>query len=647
MRFRIAPGVFDLSPEFCVGVVVATGLANEASDQASLAELRKQAQPQAAGGPVETLPAIAAWRAAFARAGIDAERYPSSIEALLKRIAQGEEAPSVNRAVDFANSVSLRHQVPVGAHDLDRLRGDFEVRLSRVGDVFTPLNHRESEPVPEGEVVYADQAEVRTRRWVWRLGDRGKVTPASRNVFFPIDGFKGQTDGRVRQAVDDLARLLRQHFGARVFTGFVDAERPELEIPDWERAAPDPIERLLTRRVVEILPSREELERALRSGKKIRIYLGVDATSPVIHVGHAVQIQKLREFQDLGHKVILLIGDFTGRIGDPTDKSATRTQLTREQVRENAQTYKEQAGKILDFDSKDNPVEVRFNGEWWDQRTAKDVVEDAAFFTVQQMLQRDMFQKRLAENRPIGLHEFLYPLLQGYDSVALDVDAELGGTDQTFNMLAGRTLVKGILGKEKFVLTGPLLEGLDGRKMSKSFGNVIGVSDPPYEMYGRAMSLKDDLILRYFELVTDLPEEEIERMARDLAAGVAHPMALKKRLASYLVTRFHSAGAAREAAERFEREIQRRELPTEMPIVTLDRSGDWPVVDLLIACRLASGRNDAKRLIEGGSVEIDGQKVADPRARVDVRDGMVVRGRRRQFARLRISSGLPIEHSVS
>ncbi len=639
MRFSIAPEVLQRFPDFCVGVVVATGLNNRGEDEATRAELRQAAEAaraRHAGQPLDADPAIAAWREAFRRAGIDPDAYPSSVEALLRRALRGEEVPAINPAVDLGNLVSLRYEVPVGAHDFDRLTGDVQVRLSREGDVFTPLGHQETEPVPPGEIVYADGAEVRTRRWVWRLGDRGKVTPATQNVFFPIDGFVGKTDEQVRRAAAELAERLARETGADVAQGFVDAEHPTFDLPEPRVREIDPIERLLTRRVVDVFPSREELEKVLRSGKKLRIYLGVDATSPVIHLGHSVQLQKLREFQDLGHKVILLIGDFTGRIGDPTDKSAARSQLTVEQVRENARTYVEQVAKILDFESPTNPIEVRFNGEWWDTKSSKDMIEIAAHFTVQQMLQRDMFQKRLAENKPIGLHEFLYPLLQGYDSVALNADAELGGTDQTFNMLAGRTLVGAIQGKQKYVLTGPLLEGLDGRKMSKSYGNVIGVSDPPYDMYGKAMSLRDDLIVRYFEMVTNVPEGELTRMSRELAAGTVNPMTLKKRLAADLVTRFHGPEAAREAAERFEREVQRRETPIEMPTVALPRDGQWPLVDLLVTTKLAGGRNEAKRLIEGGSVEIDGEKLTDPRAVVQVRDGMVVRGRRRQFVRIEL-----------
>lgn len=639
MQFRIAPEVHELAPDFCVGVVVATGLDNRSLDPAIAAWLDEEmanVRRTLVGRPLHDDPAIKVWRDAFTRVGIDPERYPSAIEALLRRVMHGEDVPQINPAVDLANAISLRHGVPIGAHDIDRLRGDIEVRLSRGGDKFTPRGHSESEDVPAGEVVYADDAEVRTRRWVWRLGENGKVTGATHTVFFPIDGFSGITDQAVRAATAELADLLNKRLGAKTKQFFVDRQHPAVDLGVDPVPYEDPVEHLLSRGLVEILPSKEELERRLRSGPPLRIYIGVDPTSPIIHLGHAVQLRKLRQFQDLGHKVILLIGDFTGRIGDPSDKSAARVQLTREQVAENAHTYTEQAAKILDFSSPTNPVEVRFNGEWWDTMGARDLIELAAFFTAQQMLQREMFQKRLEENRPIGLHEFLYPLLQGYDSVAMDVDAELGGTDQTFNMLVGRSLLKAIRGKEKFVLTGPLLEGTDGRKMSKSFGNIIGVAEPPYDMFGKVMSLKDELIARYFELLTDVPEAELKEMTRLLEQRAINPMVLKKRLAYDLTAQFHGTQAAEEAARRFEREIQRREIPEEMPTVTLPRAGSWSVVDLLTTTRLAASRSDARRLIEQGAVQVDGERVTDPRATVEVREGMVLRGRRRQFARLEL-----------
>ena len=633
MQFRIAHEVLDVFPDFCVGVVVARGLNNHTDASGVLRQAVDEARASLARRPLAADPSLAAWRRAFRQLGVDPEQYPSAAEALLRRVADGEQLPSINAAVDLGNAISLRYRLPVGAHDVDRLRGDFEVRSSREGDTFTPMGQTESEPVRRGEIVYADDAEVRTRRWVWRLGEKGKVTTASQNVFFPIDGFVGIDDREVRAATAEVAALVAQHLGAQATTFYLDRDNPAVELPPPLRREPDAIERLLTRGVAEVIPF-EETERRLRAGEKIRIYIGIDPTSRVIHLGHAVALRKLREFQQLGHKVVFLIGDFTGRIGDPTDRSAARVQLTREQVADNAASYIEQAGKILDIHSPTNPIEIRYNGEWWDNLTARDMIELAAYFTVQQMIQRDMFQRRLEENKPIGLHEFLYPLLQGYDSVALNVDAEIGGTDQTFNMLAGRTLVRAIQNRDKFVVTVPLLEGTDGRKMSKSFGNVIGVTDPPFDMYGRLMSIKDELIVRYVELATDVPESEIDRIRRQLDEGTVNPMDVKKRLAWEVVAFYHGPEAAAEAAARFVREVQQREIPEEVPSASLPRGGKWPIVELLVALGLAASKGEAKRLVEQGSVQVDGARVADPRATVDVSEGTIVRSRRRRFARV-------------
>jgi len=635
MDFHISPEVRERFPDFCVGIVVATGVDNRGTAESEVAAAAERLRERLAGSNWEANPSIAVWRRAFEQAGIDPIEYPSAIESLVRRTMSSAPLPAINTAVDLANAVSLTYMLPIGAHDIDHLQGDMVVRHSREGDLFTPRGQSENQPVPSGEIVYADDCEVRTRRWVWRLGERGKVTTASRAIFFPIDGFKGVNEDDVKAAAADLAARLQQRTGARVATFFVDRDQPSVTFPVQPLPEMADIDRLLNRGVVEIIP-KEELDRRLRRGDKIRIYIGIDPTSPMLHLGHAVALRKLREFQRLGHKVIFLIGDFTARIGDPTDRSAARVQLTPEEVRQNAQTYIEQANKILDVYSPINPVEVRYNGEWWDTMGARDLIELAALTTVQQMMQREMFQKRLEENRPIGVHEFLYPLLQGYDSVAMDVDAELGGTDQTFNMLVGRTLLKALKGKEKIVVTTPLLEGTDGRKMSKSFGNTIGISDPPYDQYGRVMSLRDDLILRYFELCTDVPDRELQEIARQLREGHVNPMEVKKRLAREIVTLYHGPQAAQEAEQRFQREIQNREVPADVPTVIIPHGGTWSLVDLLVETKLASSRSEARRLIEQGSVQVDGSRVDDPRATVEVGEGTVLRARRRQFARLAV-----------
>jgi tyrosyl-tRNA synthetase len=637
MRFVLGDDLLALVPETSAALVVAEGV-DPTRSAAAIARLLDDAAAAVATPREEDAAAVAVWHTAFAAVGIDPAEHPPSIENLLTR-AHAEDVPRVGPVVDLANAISLKHRVPVGAHDLDKLRGDMQVRLARGDEFFTGLGETHVTLVPNGEPVYADDREVRTRWWVGRQGDRGKVTPATRNVLFPIDGFAGSTAEAARAAAEELAGLASELLGATTRVLWVDRAAPAVDLGREPREL-DAIDRLLAKGFVELYPSRGEVERRLRSGEKLRVYIGVDPTSPVIHIGHAVAIRKLGEMQRLGHKIILLIGDFTGRIGDPTGKDASRVPLTKEQVLENAQTYKAQVAKILRFDG-DNPAELRFNGDWWDPMTAREMIQLAAQFTVQQMIQRDMFQRRLAENKPIGLHEFTYPLLQGYDSVAMEVDGEVGGTDQTFNMLAGRTLMQALQGREKVVFVTGLLPGTDGRKMSKSFGNVIGVSDPPYDVYARVMSLSDDLLLTYYEMCTDLDEDALDEVRHAFANGV-NPMALKKRLARYITAAYHDEAAALAAEERFEREVQRHELPTDMPTVTLS-AGAWPIADLLVAAGLTASKGEARRLVDGGAVRLDDAAIRERGHVVQLAAGQspVLRAGKRSFARLAVGAGAP------
>lgn len=363
------------------------------------------------------------------------------------------------------------------------------------------------------------------------------------------------------------------------------------------------INKLLERNVEEVIV-KKDLKKLLLSNKKLRVYIGVDPSSPVIHIGHAVGLRKLREFQDLGHKVIFLIGDFTGRIGDPTDKDAQRIPLTEKEVLDNAKTYLDQASKIINT----KKAEIRYNAEWLDKLTFKDVVMLAGNFTVQQMIERDMFKERLKAGKPIGLHEFLYPLMVGYDSVALDVDVELGGTDQTFNMLAGRTLIKALKGKEKHVLSVPLLLGTDGRKMSKSYGNVIGVTDPANDMFGKVMSIKDELIVQYFTLCTDKTDDEIKAISKKLKTG-ENPRDMKFELARDIVTIYHGEKEAVKAAQEFEKIFKKKEKPSEMPKASF-KKGD-KLVDTLVGSKIVSSKSEARRLIQQNGVKDNDNVVSD------------------------------------
>lgn len=362
---------------------------------------------------------------------------------------------------------------------------------------------------------------------------------------------------------------------------------------------------LLDRNIAEVLPSKKAFEERLQKGP-VKIYLGIDPSSPDIHLGHAVVLWKLREFQEAGHKVILLIGDFTGMIGDPTDKSAARKKLTEKEVHENAKTYKEQVSKILNFEG-ENPAEIKFNSEWLAKLSFADILELASNFTAQQILERDFFRARLKENKPIYLHEFMYPLMQGYDSVAMEVDAEIGGTDQTFNMLVGRTLLEKLKSKEKFVITVPLLEGLDGRKMSKSFGNFIGITDTSEDMFGKVMSLQDDLTVRYFRLTTSLEEQEIQSIEQGLQSKKLHPMEAKKKLAWEIVNLYHGEEAADKAKDTFEEVFQKGSAPKEAETYTA-KADRINIIETLVESGIVKSKSDARRLFNQGAIEADGKK---------------------------------------
>ncbi len=362
-----------------------------------------------------------------------------------------------------------------------------------------------------------------------------------------------------------------------------------------------------------VYPNKDAMREALASGRRLKIYVGVDPTAPNLHIGHALQMKKLREFQDLGHEVILLLGSFTAMIGDPTDKMAARKQLTAEEVMANAKSYKRQASKILSFKG-ENPVKLMFNHKWLAKMTLQDAMTLASHFTVQQMSERDMFEKRLQEGKPVYLHEFMYPLMQGYDSVAMDVDAELGGSDQTFNMLAGRTLMREMKNKEKFVLALKLLTNDEGKKMSKSEGGFIAITDAPEDMYGKLMSMADSMILPYFEIMTDVPMEEIEGMKLQLSAGT-NPRDLKMKLASEIVTMFHTKAAAKRAAKHFSSVFQQHEKPQEMSEFTV--SSPMNILDVLVATQLVTSRSEGKQLIAGGGVKVDDVTVSDSNLSID------------------------------
>jgi tyrosyl-tRNA synthetase len=362
---------------------------------------------------------------------------------------------------------------------------------------------------------------------------------------------------------------------------------------------------------------RAKLGRSLASGKPLRVKAGFDPTAPDLHLGHTVLLRKLKHFQDLGHTVIFLIGDFTGMIGDPTGRSVTRPPLSHEQIEQNAETYKVQVFKILD----PKKTVVDFNSRWFSKFTAEDFIRLAAKYTVSQMLEREDFHKRFHEEKPIAMHELMYPLAQGYDSVALEADVELGGTDQKFNLLVGRELQRAYGQESQVVLTTPIIEGLDGvQKMSKSLGNAISIHEPPLDMYGKIMSISDAMMWRYYELLTDVSSSDIENMKRDAASGAAHPMNLKKELARRIVTDFQSPEAAEQAAADWARQFQKDEIPENIETATVayadiaagDQHPTGIRLDKLLArCGLAESVSDGARKIKQKSVRVNGEVITD------------------------------------
>jgi tyrosyl-tRNA synthetase len=391
----------------------------------------------------------------------------------------------------------------------------------------------------------------------------------------------------------------------------------------------------LTRGTVEVIDRRElteKLRKGAAAGRPLRVKAGFDPTAPDLHLGHTVLIQKLKHFQDAGHQVVFLVGDFTGMIGDPTGKNETRKALTREEVERNAATYREQIFKILD----PARTEVRFNSEWLSPLPIDRMVRIAAQMTVARMLERDDFRKRFTSERPISIHEFLYPLFQGYDSVALEADVEFGGTDQKFNLLVGRDLQRAFGQAPQVVMTTPLLVGLDGvNKMSKSLGNYVGITEPPETIFGKMMSVSDDLMVTYYELLSDVSAAEVDALRRGLADGTRHPMEAKVALAREIVSRFHGAAAGREAEEGFRSRFSRKEFPEDARRVdgrALGLAEPFDVATLVARASLSfTSKGAVRRLVEQGGLELDGEKVTDPLRAVTPSGELRVKAGKKEF----------------
>ena len=390
------------------------------------------------------------------------------------------------------------------------------------------------------------------------------------------------------------------------------------------------IEKFLNRGVEALYPSKEALRKKLMSGERLRVYQGFDPTGPYLHVGHAMGIRALRLLQKLGHEVIFLVGDFTAKIGDP-DKGKTRNILTDKQIEENMGGWKEQAGQLIDFDG-ENPVMFERNHKWLSRLTLEEILKLMSNVTVQQLLERDLFAKRINENTPIGLHEFFYPLMQGYDGVAMEVDMEIGGADQTFNMLVGRRLSKTYLNKEKFVRTNKMMEAPEGKTMNKTKGNGINLSDSPENMYGKAMSYPDKLITKGLELLTDIPMDQTEEIERAVESG-ENPLEFKKLMAFEIVKVIKGEKAAVTAQQHFEKTVQKQKLPNEMP--EIEFGGKGPLYQLLSVMAPKMSKTHIRKIIEQGGLMINNEKHTDPMEETKLKSGDIIELGKRRYAKVK------------
>ena len=389
----------------------------------------------------------------------------------------------------------------------------------------------------------------------------------------------------------------------------------------------DKIDEVLTRRVEKIYPSKEALEKILRSGKKIRLYQGFDPSMPNLHLGNMVGVLKLKQFQELGHEVIFLVGDFTGMIGDPTDKKSLRPQLTKKQVLENCKNWKEQAGKVLNFSGK-NPAKFLYNSQWLSSLSFAELLNLAHHLTYQQTIKRDMFRKRLKQDKNIYLHEFLYPLMQGYDSVHMDVDLEIGGSDQMFNMLVGRDLMKKLKNKEKFVLTTKLLVDSKGEKVGKTTGNALFLNSSAKEMYGGIMSFPDDVTPLAFELLTTVSLQLIKSVEKEL-----EPMTLKKKLAFEITKTYHGGEEAKAAEEEFKNVFQQKKAPTKTKTIKCEEK-EYKLIDILVKNNLVSSKGNAKRIIKQGGIDLDGKPITDIQFSFKTKEGNIIKIGKTKFIKI-------------
>lgn len=618
MFFKIEKKLIELNEGLYTGVVIAENLRNDIPsskvDELLGGEIKRVAEEFTSESIKDYLP-ITSYRNALKAVNVNPSKYPCSIEAIMTRIVKKGEFPHLSPVVDLGNYISLKYRVPVGVHDIDSLDGDLVVRFANEADCENEENSINSDELKVGEPVYACGNSVRTRRWMWRQMPAGRVDEKSKNFIFPIDGFESNKE-TIDAAMQELVEKLDDIFGCKAESGVINSANSEYrfgKMTEEELEVENQIAIMLkgVAQHTNISDIREKLLSARKEGRPLRIKLGLDPSAPDIHIGHSVVLRKIRQLQELGHKAIIIIGDYTGMIGDPTGKSKTRKQLSREDVEKNANTYMEQIFKIIDKDK----TEVYYNSEWLSKMNFGDVIELAAKCTVARMLERDDFNNRYTNHLPLSVHEFFYPLMQAYDSVAIKADIELGGTDQTFNILMGRNIQKDYGQEPQLTLFMPLLEGTDGvEKMSKSLGNYIGISEEPGIIYEKTMKIPDDMIMKYYNLCTDVHPEEIAKLQTMLDEG-ANPRDIKMMLAHEITELYAGKEAADGAERRFKDIFQQNAVPDDAPVVIMKNIEGVPdgenILNTLVELGYYKSKSEVRRIFLQGGAQIDGKKVTD------------------------------------
>ena len=668
MRLSIDSSLASKYPGYRMYTVIAGGIDNTgdaAELRAALMAVQEELRSRLEIPGLKSNERVLAWRAAFEDFGADPNEKKPSFEGLLHRVLSGTEIPFVNKVVAISNLVSLKYLLPSGGDDLTKINGDLGLRYANGMEPFNAIGSQEVDHPELNEVIYADDEKVLCRCWTWKQGEASKINERSRFVAVNVDVLPPATDEEGRAAAEEIAGLIEKYCGGtteivriggedlsvtisstisaqlageRLRSGeirrIVDAHGDKLS--DSDDMSQWSIHDLLHRGSVERVVVESDFITSLGKGDRLTVYQGFDPTSPHLHVGHLVSIRVLRWFQLHGHRVIFLLGDATALIGDPSGRSEQREMLTHEKVKQNMETYKEQAGMVLEFDGGANPVELMKNSDWLLPLTLAQTLEIMSRVTVQQLLQRDMFQVRMKKGEPLFYLETIYPLLQGYDSVAMNVDAEIGGRDQLFNMMMGRDLVRGYLDKDKYVLTTPLLAGFDGRKMSKTYKNTVNLTATPFNIFDGIMRVKDELILQYARLLTNIPWSELVKLEDNLPKD---PLGVKERVAYEFVKTLLSEKQAQEAHEEFIKVRRGSTLPQEIPEARFAAPHrEAAIVDLLSEFKpaFASSKGELRRLIRQGGITLNGERVLDEKARcgVETLGGQVLRIGKDRFIRL-------------